>query len=169
MERDENWSRRSFLKAGLSIGATVGAMRAGGAGAAPAAGTGSARNDLLELTAAEAVSQMRFGGLSAEDYARAGLPMLPVTHGAEFTRLHVFLYTIVLFAGTMLPFAYGMSGWIYLAAAIALGGTFIVYGYRLWRDYSDTLARKVFRFSILHLSLLFAALLIDHYLSPLLA
>jgi protoheme IX farnesyltransferase len=105
----------------------------------------------------------------AEDYARAGLPMLPVTHGAEFTRLHVFLYTIVLFAGTMLPFVYGMSGWIYLAAAIALGGAFIVYGYRLWRDYSDSLARKAFRFSILHLSLLFAALLVDHYLSPLLA
>jgi heme o synthase len=105
----------------------------------------------------------------AEDYARAGLPMLPVTHGAEFTRLHVFLYTIVLFAGTMLPFVYGMSGWIYLAAAIVLGGAFIMYGFRLWRDYSDTLARKAFRFSILHLSLLFAALLVDHYLSPQLA
>jgi heme o synthase len=105
----------------------------------------------------------------AEDYARAGLPMLPVTHGAEFTRLHVFLYTLVLFAGTLLPFVYGMSGWIYLASAAVLGAGFIVYGYRLWRDYSDTLARKTFRFSILHLSLLFAALLVDHYLSPLLA
>jgi protoheme IX farnesyltransferase len=105
----------------------------------------------------------------AEDYARAGLPMLPVTHGAEFTRLHVFLYTLVLFAGTLLPFVYGMSGWIYLASAVVLGAGFILYGYRLWRDYSDTLARKTFRFSILHLSLLFAALLVDHYLSPLLA
>lgn len=105
----------------------------------------------------------------AEDYARAGLPMLPVTHGAEFTRLHVFLYTVVLFAGTLLPFAYGMSGWIYLAAAVALGVAFMVYGFRLWRDYSDALARRTFRFSILHLSLLFAALLVDHYLSPLLA
>ena len=105
----------------------------------------------------------------AEDYARAGLPMLPVTHGSEFTRLHVFLYTLVLFAGTLLPFAYGMSGWIYLAAAVLLGAAFIAYGFRLWRDYSDTLARKTFRFSILHLSLLFAALLVDHYLSPLLA
>jgi len=105
----------------------------------------------------------------AEDYARAGLPMLPVTHGAEFTRLHVFLYTIVLFAGTLLPFVYGMSGWIYLASAVVLGAMFIAYGFRLWRDYSDTLARKTFRFSILHLSLLFAALLVDHYLSPLLA
>ncbi|HJV67790.1 heme o synthase [Ideonella sp.] len=105
----------------------------------------------------------------AEDYARAGLPMLPVTHGAAFTQLHVFLYTVVLFAGTLLPFAYGMSGWIYLAAAVALGVAFMVYGFRLWRDYSDALARRTFRFSILHLSLLFAALLVDHYLSPLLA
>jgi len=102
----------------------------------------------------------------AEDYARAGLPMLPVTHGAELTRLHVFLYTIVLFAGTLLPVAYGMSGRIYLVAAIALGAAFIGYGFRLWRNYSDALARRTFRFSILHLSLLFAALLVDHYLSP---
>ena len=105
----------------------------------------------------------------AEDYARAGLPMLPVTHGAELTRLHVFLYTIVLFAGTLLPVAYGMSGRIYLVAAIALGAAFIAYGFRLWRNYSEALARRTFRFSILHLSLLFAALLVDHYLSPWLA
>ncbi|MFO1337479.1 MAG: heme o synthase [Burkholderiaceae bacterium] len=105
----------------------------------------------------------------AEDYARAGLPMLPVTHGNAFTRLHVFLYTIVLFAGTLLPFVYGMSGWIYLAAAVVLGVGFIAYGFRLWRDYSEALARRTFRFSILHLSLLFAALLVDHYISPLLA
>lgn len=101
-----------------------------------------------------------------EDYRRSGLPMLPVTHGAEFTRLHVFLYTIVLFAGTLLPFVQGMSGWIYLVSAIILGLAFMVYGFRLWRDYSDVLARQTFRFSILHLSLLFAALLLDHYLSP---
>ncbi|WP_374675902.1 heme o synthase [Ideonella sp.] len=105
----------------------------------------------------------------AEDYARAGLPMLPVTHGAEFTRLHVFLYTLVLFAGTLLPFVYGMSGWIYLASAVVLGAMFIAYAFRLWRAYSDALARQTFRFSIWHLSLLFAALLLDHYLSPLLA
>lgn len=105
----------------------------------------------------------------AEDYARAGLPMLPVTHGAEFTRLHVFLYTLVLFAGTLLPFVYGMSGWIYLASAVVLGAMFIAYAFRLWRSYSDALARQTFRFSIWHLSLLFAALLLDHYLSPLLA
>jgi protoheme IX farnesyltransferase len=101
----------------------------------------------------------------AEDYRRAGLPMLPVTHGAEFTRLHVFLYTLVLFAATLLPFVSGMSGWPYLVAASVLGGMFIGYAWKLWREYSDTLARKTFRFSIVHLSLLFAALLVDHYLS----
>jgi len=103
----------------------------------------------------------------AEDYRRAGLPMLPVTHGSEFTRLHVFLYTLVLFAATLLPFVAGMSGPIYLAAAIVLGVMFSGYGWRLWRGYSDALARKTFRFSIVHLTLLFAALLLDHYLWPL--
>ena len=105
----------------------------------------------------------------AEDYARAGLPMLPVTHGNEFTRLHVFLYTLVLFAATLLPFIAGMSGPIYLAAAIVLGAMFSGYAWRLWRVYSDALAKKTFRFSIWHLSLLFAALLVDHYLWPLFA
>jgi protoheme IX farnesyltransferase len=104
----------------------------------------------------------------AEDYRRAGLPMLPVTHGAEFTRLHVFLYTLVLFAATLLPFISGMSGVIYLVSAVALGGIFIAYAWALWREYSDRLARRTFRFSIWHLMLLFAALLLDHYLSPLL-
>jgi protoheme IX farnesyltransferase len=102
----------------------------------------------------------------AEDYRKAGLPMLPVTHGNEFTRLHVFLYTLVLFAGTLLPFVFGMSGFIYLAAALVLGVAFAGYAFKLWRHYSDRLARKTFRFSIIHLSLLFAALLVDHYLSP---
>ncbi len=104
----------------------------------------------------------------AEDYRRSGLPMLPVTHGSEFTRLHVFLYTLVLFAATLLPFVSGMSGPIYLVAAAILGGCFIGYAWKLWRDYTDQLARRTFRFSILHLSLLFAALLVDHYLDPLL-
>jgi protoheme IX farnesyltransferase len=102
----------------------------------------------------------------AEDYRKAGLPMLPVTHGPEFTRLQVLLYTFVLFAATLLPFVYRMSGWIYLAAAVVLGLRFIQYAWRLWRQYSDGLARQTFRFSIWHLSLLFAALLLDHYLSP---
>jgi len=103
-----------------------------------------------------------------EDYRKSGLPMLPVTHGSEFTRLQVFLYTLVLFAATLLPFVFGMSGWIYLIAAIALGAGFIGHAWMLWRNYSDTLARKTFRYSIVHLSLLFAALLVDHCLSPLL-
>jgi len=103
-----------------------------------------------------------------EDYRRAGLPMLPVTHGNAFTRLQVLLYTVVLFAATLLPFVYGMSGVIYLVAALVLGAWFTVYAWRLWRDYSDALARRTFHFSILHLSLLFAALLVDHYLTPLL-
>jgi protoheme IX farnesyltransferase len=101
-----------------------------------------------------------------EDYRRAGLPMLPVTHGPEFTRLQVLLYTLVLFASTLLPFIIGMSGLIYLASAVVLGAMFIYYAWLLWRDYSDALARKTFRFSIWHLSLLFAALLLDHYLGP---
>ena len=105
----------------------------------------------------------------AEDYRRAGLPMLPITHGPEFTRLQVLLYTLVLFAATLLPFTYRMSGWIYLAAAVVLGLWFIALAFQLWRGYSDALARKTFRFSIWHLSLLFAALLLDHYLTPWLA
>ena len=103
-----------------------------------------------------------------EDYRRAGLPMLPVTHGPEFTRLQVLLYTLVLFASTLLPFIIGMSGLIYLASAVVLGLMFIHYAWQLWRHYSDALARKTFRFSIWHLSLLFAALLLDHYLGPVL-
>ncbi|MEX8496017.1 heme o synthase [Sphaerotilus sp.] len=102
----------------------------------------------------------------AEDYARAGLPMLPVTHGNAFTRLQILLYTFILFAATLLPFVQGMSGWLYLAAAVVLGGRFIHYAIRLRREYSEALARETFRFSIWHLSLLFAALLIDHYLRP---
>jgi len=104
----------------------------------------------------------------AEDYRKSGLPMLPVTHGSEFTRLHVFLYTLVLFAATVLPFVSGMSGPIYLVCAVVLGAIFIGYAWRLLRVYSDTLARKTFRYSILYLSLLFAAMLLDHYLGPLL-
>jgi protoheme IX farnesyltransferase len=104
----------------------------------------------------------------AEDYARAGLPMLPVTHGNEFTRLQILLYTFVLFAATLLPFIYGMSGRIYLAAAVVLGLVFCGHALALWRRYSEPLARRTFRFSIWHLMLLFAALLLDHYLDPLL-
>ena len=99
-----------------------------------------------------------------EDYRKSGLPMLPVTHGNEFTRLQIFLYTLVLFAACMLPFVFQMSGKLYLVAAVALSIIFCWYGWKLWRSYSDALARKTFRFSLIHLSLLFAALLVDHYL-----
>ena len=101
-----------------------------------------------------------------EDYARAGLPMLPVTHGSEFTRLQIFLYTLVLLASTLLPVLFGFSGWLYLLAALWLGLQFIWLAWKLMREYSDGLARRTFRFSIWHLSLLFAALMLDHYLRP---
>ena len=99
-----------------------------------------------------------------KDYARAGLPMLPVTHGAAYTRLQIVLYTVVLVLVTMLPYVIRMSGIIYLVAALALGGVFLAYSVRLYRDYSDSLARATFRYSILYLTALFSALLIDHYL-----
>lgn len=99
-----------------------------------------------------------------EEYARAGLPMLPVTHGKRYTQLHILLYTLILFACTLMPFVYGMSRWVYLIAAVVLGGWFISYAVALYRHYSDELARRTFRYSILYLSLLFAALLVDHYL-----
>ena len=99
-----------------------------------------------------------------EDYRKSGLPMLPVTHGNEFTRLQVLLYTFVLMAACLMPFIYGMSSWLYLSVAVVLSVGFIGYAWALWRHYSDELARKTFRFSLIHLSALFAALLVDHYL-----
>ncbi|MBL0121204.1 MAG: protoheme IX farnesyltransferase [Betaproteobacteria bacterium] len=97
------------------------------------------------------------------EYAKAGVPMLPVTHGDDFTKLHLLLYTFLLAAVTLLPFAVGMSGWIYLVSIVILNGYFLNFAIKLYRDYSDALARRTFAFSILYLSLLFAALLIDHY------
>jgi protoheme IX farnesyltransferase len=98
------------------------------------------------------------------DYENSGLPMLPVTHGQQFTRLHILLYSIALMATTALPFVIGMSGWLYFLCAMVLGAMFVWYSWKLYRHYSDELSRKLFRFSILYLSLLFAALLIDHWL-----
>ncbi|BAL25916.1 heme o synthase [Azoarcus sp. KH32C] len=98
------------------------------------------------------------------DYARAGLPMLPVTHGSEFTRLSVLLYTCILLGVTLLPFATRMSGLPYLLAALGLGAVFLRHAWGLYVSYSDGRARKTFRYSILYLFLLFAALLADHYL-----
>ncbi|SAK41731.1 protoheme IX farnesyltransferase [Caballeronia catudaia] len=98
-----------------------------------------------------------------KDYENAGLPMLPITHGEKYTLLNIFLYTLVLFAVTLMPYISGMSGVVYLASAIALGAVFIGYAWKMYRDYSDALARKTFRYSIVYLSLLFGALLVDHY------
>jgi len=98
------------------------------------------------------------------DYANAGLPMLPVTHGRRYTQLMIVLYTCALVAVTMLPFAIRMSGVVYLVAALALGGWFLLHAVELYRNYSDLLARATFKTSIWYLAALFTALLVDHYL-----
>ena len=90
--------------------------------------------------------------------------MLPVVHGREYTQRSIFAYTLVLALVSLLPFAIGMSGAAYLAAALALNAGFIARAWRLWRNYSDARAQGTFRYSIVYLSLLFAALLVDHYL-----
>ncbi len=100
-----------------------------------------------------------------DDYVKSGLPMLPITHGLSFTQFHVFLYTIVLSATTLLPYAVHMSGMIYLVSAIFLNAGFLWYAWQIYRRYSDILARKTFTYSIVYLSLLFAALLADHYIA----
>jgi protoheme IX farnesyltransferase len=99
-----------------------------------------------------------------DDYAKSGLPMLPITHGMKFTQFQIWLYTIALVATTMLPFAVGMSGLIYLASAAVLGLIFLWYAWQIYQHYTDLIARKTFAYSIIYLSLLFAALLVDHYL-----
>ena len=98
------------------------------------------------------------------DYARAGIPMLPVTHGVEFTRLHVLLYTVILCLVTLLPYVTGMSGLIYLVTALVLNGRFLVHVIRMKVIRRDDLPMRVFRFSISYLMWLFLALLVDHYL-----
>jgi heme o synthase len=103
-----------------------------------------------------------------DDYANAQLPMLPVTHGIRYTQVMIVLYTVALTAVTLMPYAMRMSGLPYLAAALALGSVFTGYAVRLYRQYSDRLARAMFRFSIVYLAALFAALLIDHYLQQIL-
>jgi protoheme IX farnesyltransferase len=97
------------------------------------------------------------------DYAKSGLPMLPVTHGEKATRLQVLVYTVLLAGVTLAPFFTGMSGWIYLALAVGLNAVFLGYALRLWSAYSDRLAFRTFRYSIFYLSTLFGALLVDHY------
>jgi protoheme IX farnesyltransferase len=98
-----------------------------------------------------------------KEYAKAGIPMLPVTHGSRYTRLQILLYTVLLAAVTIMPFATHMSGWLYLLGALFLNFGFLYYAWRLYRRYSDMLAHKTFRYSIQYLALLFALLLVDHY------
>lgn len=97
------------------------------------------------------------------EYAKAGVPMLPVTHGDKFTRLHVLFYTVILSGLSLLPFATQLSGWIYLISAVILNGIFLIYAVRIYTHYSDALAKRTFAYSIIYLSVLFAALLVDHY------
>jgi len=99
-----------------------------------------------------------------KEYERAGVPMLPVTHGEAFTRLHLLFYTLILIATTLLPFATQMAGVFYLGCALVLDAVFLAYAIAIWRRYSDSLAKKTFAYSIFYLAMLFAALMIDHYL-----
>ena len=98
-----------------------------------------------------------------EEYAKVGIPMLPVTHGEKFTLLHIILYTIILAIVTLMPFSIGMAGLIYLFFATILNAVFLYYVVVLYRNYSDKLSKKVFNYSILYLSLIFTAFLVDHY------
>ena len=98
-----------------------------------------------------------------EEYAKSGLPMLPVTHGEMYTRLHILLYTIILVAVTLIPFAMRMSGIIYLVSVLILDAIFMGYAIKLYKTYTDELAKSTFNYSILYLMLLFLALVIDHY------
>jgi len=99
-----------------------------------------------------------------DDYASVNVPMLPVTHGVEFTRLHILLYTIILFIVSLLPYLVGMSGLFYLVGAVLLGGGFLYYAIRMQYDHEDRLAMQTFSFSIIYLMIMFAVLLIDHYI-----
>jgi protoheme IX farnesyltransferase len=99
-----------------------------------------------------------------DDYRRSGLPMLPITHGAAYTRLNILLYTLLLAAVAMLPYLIGMSGTLYLLASSLLNAWFVLLSWKLYRNYSDALSRQLFRYSIGYLAWLFGALLADHYL-----
>ena len=162
-----------FLKRATPQNIVIG----GAAGAAPpvlgwSAVTGSLEpNSLLLFLIIFAWTPPHFWALAIyrrADYAAVDIPMLPVTHGPGFTRLHILLYTTVLCIVTLLPYLTYMAGLFYLAAALPLNAGFLYHAIRMQRDHSDRLALKTFSYSITYLILLFAALLIDHYL-PLLA
>ncbi|UCH53703.1 MAG: protoheme IX farnesyltransferase [Pseudomonadota bacterium] len=144
----------------------------GAAGAAPpvlgwAAITGEVSSDALLMFLIIFVwTPPHFWALALyreKEYAKVGIPMLPVTHGNAYTRLQILLYTIMLSAVTIMPFASRMAGWLYLLGALVLNAGFLYYAWRLYRAYSDALARRTFAYSIQYLALLFALLLIDHY------
>ena len=99
-----------------------------------------------------------------DEYAKVDIPMLPVTHGVEYTRLHALLYTIILVAVTLLPFVTGMSGLFYLIGALILGGLFLYYAIRMQSGRDERIAIKTFGYSIIYLMLLFSVLLVDHYI-----
>ncbi|MEJ2361816.1 MAG: heme o synthase [Gammaproteobacteria bacterium] len=157
-----------FLKRATPQNIVIG----GAAGAAPpvlgwSAVTGTIDpNSLLLFLIIFAWTPPHFWALAIhkrDEYAKVDIPMLPVTHGVAFTRLHVLLYTIILCGVTLLPYAVGMSGYIYLASTLILDGIFLSYALRLMFGKSPSVAIKTFAYSILYLMLLFAALLIDHY------
>ncbi len=157
-----------YLKRATSQNIVIG----GAAGAAPpvlgwTAVTGEIHSDALILFLIIFVwTPPHFWALAIakkDEYKRAGIPMLPVTHGNKFTRLFILLYTILLALITILPYLSGMSGLIYLITAVGLGGTFLWYAIRLMSDVGLELPMRVFRFSINYLMILFVALLVDHY------
>lgn len=158
------WYLKPATPQNIVIGGLSGAMP-------PALGWAAVANDLgaeawLLVLIIFAWTPPHFWALALyrrDDYKKSGLPMLPVTHGEKFTLLHIVLYTLVLIAATLLPYIYRMSGMLYLMSALVLGLIFLAYALALYRAYSDALAKKTFRYSIIYLSLLFAALLIDHY------
>jgi len=145
----------------------------GAAGAAPpvlgwAAVTGTIDpNALLLFLIIFAWTPPHFWALAIarrHDYAKVDIPMLPVTHGVEFTRLQVLLYTVLLSIVTLLPFIMRMSGLIYLASAVVLDARFLWHAVRLKRSERPDLPMRVFKFSVVYLAWLFLALLVDHYL-----
>jgi protoheme IX farnesyltransferase len=158
------WILKPATPQNIVIGGLSGAMP-------PALGWAAVANDLspeawLLVLIIFAWTPPHFWALALyrrEDYEKSGLPMLPNTHGEKFTLLHIILYTLILLAASILPYVYQMSGYLYLASALILGGVFLWYSVKLYYNYSDQLAKKTFKYSIIYLSILFLALLADHY------
>jgi protoheme IX farnesyltransferase len=158
------WILKPATPQNIVIGGLSGAMP-------PALGWAAVANDLspeawLLVLIIFAWTPPHFWALALyrrEDYEKSGLPMLPNTHGEKFTLLHIILYTLILLAASILPYVYQMSGYLYLVSALILGGVFLWYSVKLYYNYSDQLAKKTFKYSIIYLSILFLALLADHY------